>query len=472
LEEILRFTDQMRIRVLHFQREKRSMSFPTAAVLSMALVLTPLMWTAPAAAQWTAMNRGSENIEVMGHLPLGAHLNVSDIDVEQELSRPYAYVGRMVFGSTGTKGMDIISIEDPSHPERIYEWRIEDSDLHLGRGGMDVKHFKVDDRYYVVQSLTLGQGGPDAELAAVVLEVTGLPDPSAVREVARMREPLMPGGFHNIFVYKHSDGRVLLFATVGGPHANVYDLGMIVQGADMGSALAGRVPLPETGVGRVGGAFYHDFHVAYHPDTDEDRFYGGGRGGYYIYDVSNLENPELRISLTGIRGVTNVGHTFTPSPDGRYVVAETEYQFAPLRIFDLQPALDGETTNINRPLSAWTADYQNLVHNHEVRWPFVFAASYLDGLTIFNLQDPANPQTVGYYDTYLGKRSDPNRVPDGAFGIDVRNADGLILISDMSTGLWTFKMEGFGGWNGEQWGMPDISSAQKWDEPVRRPIRE
>ena len=48
----------------------------------------------------------------------------------------------------------------------------------------------------------------------------------------------------------------------------------------------------------------------------------------------------------------------------------------------------------------------------------------------------------------------------------------LILISDRSTGLWTFKMEGFGGWNGEQWGMPDISSAQKWDEPVRRPISE
>ena len=51
-----------------------------------------------------------------------------------------------------------------------------------------------------------------------------------------------------------------------------------------------------------------------------------------------------------------------------------------------------------------------------------------------------------------------------AFGIDIRNADGLIVISDMSTGFWTFKMEGFSGWNGEDWGMPDISSAQKWDD--------
>jgi hypothetical protein len=85
--------------------------------------------------------------------------------------------------------------------------------------------------------------------------------------------------------------------------------------------------------------------------------------------------------------------------------------------------------------------------------------------------DPKNPRTVGYYDTYIGVRNDPDyRTPvfNGAFGVDVRNADGLILVSDMSTGIWTFKMDGFGGWNGEQWGLPDVSSAQKWDVPLRR----
>ena len=303
------------------------------------------------------------------------------------------------------------------------------------------------------------------------LAVTGLPDPSAVREVARMREPLLPGGFHNIFVYKHSDGRVLLFATVRGPHANVYDLGMIVQGADMESALAGQVPVPQTGEGRVGGG-YHDFYVGYNPDTDQDRFYGGGRGGYYIYNVTDLENPELVVTLTGVRGVAN-GHTFTPSPDGRYVVAETEYQFAPLRIFDLQPALDGEVTNINRPISGWTADFNNLAHNHEVRWPLVFVSGYNDGLQIFSLQDPTNPVTVGYYDTYIGPRiTTLNPVFNGMFGVDMRNSDGLIIGTDSASGFWVWRMDGFQGWNGEQWGMPDISSAQKWDEPVRRPISD
>jgi hypothetical protein len=238
-------------------------------------------------------------------------------------------------------------------------------------------------------------------------------------------------------------------------------------------AFAGRVPVPDGAPGRSG---YHDFYVGYDPATEQDRFYGGGSGGYYVYNITDLENPELLVTLTGISGVTR-GHTFTPTPDGRYVIAESEYQYAPLRIFDLKPALeaqarDGQPVNIRRPISGWTADWNNLTHNHEVRWPFVFVSGYLDGLQIFNMIDPKNPVSVGYYDTYLGSmKSNDQSVMRGAFGVDVRNADGLIVVSDMSTGLWLFRMEGFQGWNGEDWGMPDISSAQKWDESVPgRPI--
>jgi len=441
----------------------------------LAIVSLMIVTAVPLAGQdvpWTPLSRGSDNIEVLGHLPLGPRLSVADMEVEQELSRPFAYVARMQYGPVGPKGLDIISIADPEKPELLYEWRIENQDLHLPTGGMDTKHFKWNDRYYAVQSLQFGQGGPNSDLGAVVLDVTGLPDASTVREVARIREPEMPGGFHNIFIYKHSNDRIYLFTTAAAPGALVYDLGRVVEG-DLENARVGMVPVPETPLGSGGGRGYHDFYVGYHPDTGEDRFYGGGTGGYFIYDVSNVEAPELRITLTGVSGVS-YGHTFTPSPDGRYVIAETEYQYAPLRIFDLQPALEGEQTNINDPISAFTANWRHLVHNHEVRWPYVFVSGYLDGLQIFNLQDPMNPVTVGYYDTYVGPpNTDRYSQFNGAFGVDIRNEDGLILISDMSTGLWTFRMDGFQGWNGEQWGVPDISSAQKWDEPVvRRPVSQ
>ncbi|MFQ5742716.1 MAG: LVIVD repeat-containing protein [Acidobacteriota bacterium] len=428
-------------------------------LVSVALLSAGLTLAAPQ--QWTPQKRGSDNIEVVSHLPLGPALSVADIEIEQELSRPYAYVAREVFGREGEKGMDIIDLHDPAHAEVIYRWRIENQDLHVGAGGKDIKYFKWNDRYYVVLSVQFGQGGPNADLGAVVFDVTGLPDPSTVEEVARLREPELPGGFHNIFIYKHSNDRVLLFSTVSGPFAHVYDLGYVVEGrAD--EALVAQVPVPgdQATAGRRG---YHDFYVGYHVDTETDRFYGGGTGGYYVYDITDLENPQLLVSLTGINGVER-GHTFTPSPDGRYVVAETEYQYAPLRIFDLKPGLDGEVQNIRQPISAWTADWRHLAHNHEVRWPFVFVSGYLDGLQVFSLMDPHNPVTVAYYDTYLGAGNpDGNPMFDGVWGVDVRNADGLIVVSDMTTGFWAFRMEGFQGWSGESWGLPNISSAQDWE---------
>jgi len=409
--------------------------------------------------QWTPGKRGSDNIQVVSHLPLGAALSIADIEIEQEMDRPYAYVAREIFGLEGEMGLDIIDLHVPERPEVIYRWRIENQDLHVGAGGKDIKYFKWEGRYYVVLSVQFGQGGPDADLGAVVLDVTDLPDPDSVREVARIRDPELLGGFHNIFIYKHSNGRVLLMTTISGPFAHVYDLGYAVEGR-VDEALVAHIPVPE---GQTGGRGYHDFYAGYHPDSETDRFYGGGSGGYYVYDITDLENPSLLVSLTGISGVTR-GHTFTPSPDGRYVVAETEYQHAPLRIFDLQPALEGGRKNISRPISAWTADWKNLVHNHEVRWPYVFVSGYLDGLQVFSVMDPTNPVTVGWYDTFLpAQASRGNPMFDGVWGVDVRNADGLIVVSDMTTGFWAFRMDGFSGWNGEQWGYPNISSAQDWD---------
>ena len=167
--------------------------------------------------------------------------------------------------------------------------------------------------------------------------------------------------------------------------------------------------------------------------------------------------------MTGIAGVGN-GHTFVVDPTGRYAVTEVEYRFSPLRVFDLKPGLDGQVKTISRPIGAWTANWKNYAHNMEVRWPYFFVGAYDDGLYVVNMMDPTNPYTVGYYDTHDGPDGKPTE--EKAFGVwspQIRNADGLIVASDFITGFWAFKMDGFDGWNGHQWGMPNISSAQDWD---------
>src|SRR6185503_2451897 len=133
------------------------------------------------------------------------------------------------------------------------------------------------------------------------------------------------------------------FTTGGNPGARIYDIGKAV-GGDSAFGMLGRVPSPVEGRGG-----YHDFYVGFDPASQQDRFYGAGAGGYHIYDITDLAAPKLLTSVTGFAGLTS-GHTFTPSPDGRYAVGELEYEYSPLRIFDLKPGLDGEVKAITHPI--------------------------------------------------------------------------------------------------------------------------
>ena len=411
---------------------------------------------------------GSEKMHQLARIP--AHdgaWKAADVELEQDRNRPYAYLcGFVNFDFT------IYDISNTSAPKQIFRWTIENPELHRGIGAMDGKYFKINGRYYYAQSLQFMQGSPDADLGAVIFDVTGLPDPSKVKEVARIRYPQSPGGFHNTFAYKHSDGRALYFATINQSKALIYDLEKIVKGADPATALVGEVPNP-TPFRQIGGGGYHDFYVGYDPATQQDKFYGAGLGGYSVWDVTKPEAPKSLFTITSLG--MDVAHTFTPSPDGRYAVTETEYQYTPLRIWDLEPGQSGKTQNVDIPISAWTADWRDLSHNHEVRWPYVFVSAYEDGLQVFNLKDPKNPKTEGRFYTCEcehehGFGGNPNNgwqsttsVMQGAFGVDIRNYDGLVVLSDMRTGLWLFKMDGFNGWNGHDVGMPNISSVQDWD---------
>ncbi|GMQ81500.1 MAG: hypothetical protein BMS9Abin05_0932 [Rhodothermia bacterium] len=132
-------------------------------------------------------------------------------------------------------------------------------------------------------------------------------------------------------------------------------------------------------------------YVDFHEESGQDRFYGGGGSGYYVYNITDRVNPELLVTITGVPSVS-WGHTFTPTPNGNFAVGETEFRCQPLRIFDLRPALNGEVDNIDHAVGAWHADWQTL---HR---------------------------------------------------------------------FWALKMEGFDGWNGADWGMPNISCRQDWDQ--------
>jgi hypothetical protein len=335
---------------------------------------------------------GSKSLHMLGHVVTNpGPWKAADIEMEQDPGRPYVYVSGFINFDT-----QIYDVKDPAHPRKVVDWHIENPELHRGIGAMDGKYFKIGQKYYYVQSFQFMQGSPDADLGAVVFDVTGLPDASKVKVVARIRYPAAPGGFHNIFAYKHSDGRVLLFATINDTKALVYDLGKVVSSADSSGWIIGAVPNP-TPFKQIGAGGYHDFYVGYDPATHKDKFYGAGLGGYSVWDVTHPESPTEMFTLTGLG--FDIAHTFTPSPDGRYAVTMTEYEYTPLRIWDLAPGQRDSTKNLDLAISAWTADWRDLAHNHEVRWPYVFVSAYEDGFQVFDLKDPKAPKTDGWYYT-------------------------------------------------------------------------
>src|SRR6185436_15571789 len=172
----------------------------------------------PARAQRVvAGQQGSSNVKLVGTVTIP---RMTDLEVEQELSRPYAYV------SVGG-GFHIINLKNPRQAYSMYSWNIENPELHRG-GALGPAYLKSKGRYYFAQSYQYGAGSPDNDLGAIIFDVTGLPDTSKVKEVARIRVPDVPGGFHEEYSYKHSDGRALLFETTTGHNAYIYDIDQVV----------------------------------------------------------------------------------------------------------------------------------------------------------------------------------------------------------------------------------------------------
>src|SRR5262245_45751615 len=258
-------------------------SFVGAIVISMVVA-------GSSASQFPPGQQGSSNVKIMSHIPLGRIFTVGNIDIEQELSRPYAYVGR-VEGKVPESGFNIINLKDPAHAAVLYHWQIENPELHATGGGggcLSGKYFKTHGRYYYAQGCQFRQGGPDHDVGAVVFDVTSLPDTSKVKEVGRIRTPEAPGGFHETYAYKHSDGRAIYFVTGPRPYTIMYDMDRFVAGDEKGS-VAGQIPIPEAAGNAAASSVrtsYHDMYVGYDPSSHQDRFYGAGTGGYFVFDVT------------------------------------------------------------------------------------------------------------------------------------------------------------------------------------------
>jgi choice-of-anchor B domain-containing protein len=84
----------------------------------------------------------------------------------------------------------------------------------------------------------------------------------------------------------------------------------------------------------------------------------------------------------------------------------------------------------------WTGPTRAIDHNGFVRGNRYYMSNYERGLTVLDISDPANPEQVGFFDTYT-----PSDNPgfNGAWGVYPYLPSGNILVSDINSGLYIIK---------------------------------
>lgn len=410
----------------------------TTLTVTLALVAASFI---PARAQSQEYGTGTRNLSQVGHLSLGTMVRADaaaflvDVRLDQRPDRPYAYVVEQ-------SGWAVVDLSDPAMP-RIAAIMSADHVADQGRVLSSIDYLHVEGKDVIV----VGRAG-----RLSVFDASGLPNGQKPIEVASI-----DGEFRSLFAYKHSSGKALLIASSGG-NAGVYDAARLVAGD--GVPLAS-IPTPELPDSTFG---YSSVLAAFHADSDSDRFYGAGAGGYHVYDITNLDSVKYVTSANP--AAVRRGLTVSPSPSGRFLVTTAAYRTAPVRIFDLNPAFEGKFQTVRTSVGAWADNWHGFHLDHETRWPYVFVAAAEQGLQIFNARDVSDPYPVGSFSTSRRGNGTVNDRPDevgGAVSLDIRNHDGLIAVGDQQTGVWFLKLDGFSNWDGRGWGYPNISSEQDWE---------
>ncbi|NRA60709.1 MAG: choice-of-anchor B family protein, partial [Psychrobium sp.] len=157
-----------------------------------------------------------------------------------------------------------------------------------------------------------------------------------------------------------------------------------------------------------------------------------------LWDITKAGKQNQLASFTyfDVPDASKYVHSGWWSEDKRYLFVHDEFDEirgglnSTVRIFDLQ--------SLTNPVLAgkWTGPVAAIDHNGFVRGNRYYMSNYTRGLTILDITDPANPIEVGFFDTFP-----QNDLPsfNGAWGVYPFLPSGIILVSDISGGLFILR---------------------------------
>jgi hypothetical protein len=183
--------------------------------------------------------------------------------------------------------------------------------------------------------------------------------------------------------------------------------------------------------------YIHDIYV-----KDNIAYASHGNTGYYIWDVSDVENIQL---LAYIDDLPGYNHSSWVNDAGDYsYVAEELPKGRPISIYKITNNYDlifkGEFKD---PLEA-PSYTDNRPHNPYIVGDKLYISYYHDGIVVYDIKDPENPTVYGYYDTYSNNNGNgygSSGSFEGSWGVYPFLKSGCILASDITYGLYTLNIK-------------------------------
>ncbi len=226
------------------------------------------------------------------------------------------------------------------------------------------------------------------------------------------------GKAHNIFIDAKNNKLYVVGSNTQSNGVIIYDLS--VDPSD--PTLITKTDLP--------GGYVHDIFV-----QDNLAFCSHGFNGLYIYDFTNPTNYRLRAFLeTGGYNHSSWGL----NKDNLLVFAQEVPIGLPLGILDYTNYLRNDIEVIKsfkQPLLG--PNLNNTPHNPYMVGDYAVVSYYEDGVVIFDLTNPLQPDTIAYYDTH--PENTTYNGYEGCWGVYPFLPSGNILASDISKGLFILK---------------------------------
>ena len=154
-----------------------------------------------------------------------------------------------------------------------------------------------------------------------------------------------------------------------------------------------------------------------------------GYDGMAIVDFSDPLQPVNLGTLTDYL-FSGYNHSGWATTDMNYYYLGDESHGFPMKVLDVS---DRSEITVLGTFDAESPAERSIPHNQVVACDYLYVSYYYDGLQVYDISDPAQPERVLYYAT---SSREHNVSYEGAWGVYPFLPSGNILVSDMQEGLF------------------------------------